>query len=153
MSALAGQTRLSAVIPEPDYSDSEEENRQGRANCRLPTSPDGLILPRKLANPCRDSADRRQLHRELLFNQRTGKNVLGQKSELQRAMERHREQQQRREALLQTQNNKSSFERALDERLLSVEPKMAEEAQPKLDGTPEFLKVHAKVRANINTLS
>ena len=63
------------MIPEPDYSDSEEEeNRQGRANCgppRPPISADGLILPRKLTNPCQESADRRQLHRELTFNQKT----------------------------------------------------------------------------------
>lgn len=31
---------------------------------------DGLILPKKLVNPCLDSSDRQNLHRELLFNQK-----------------------------------------------------------------------------------
>lgn len=31
---------------------------------------DGLILPKKLHNPCADSSDRQSLHRELLFNQK-----------------------------------------------------------------------------------
>lgn len=32
--------------------------------------PQGLILPRKPLNPCLDSKDRQDLHRELIFNQR-----------------------------------------------------------------------------------
>lgn len=31
---------------------------------------DGLIMPKKLNNPCADSSDRQSLHRELLFNQK-----------------------------------------------------------------------------------
>ena len=30
----------------------------------------GLILPRKVFNPCLDSKDRQDLHKELLFNKR-----------------------------------------------------------------------------------
>jgi len=147
---------LRAVIPEPDYSDSEEEeNRQGRANCgppRPPISADGLILPRKLTNPCQESADRRQLHRELTFNQKTGRSVLAQKSELQRAMERHREQQERRQLDLQQLASRTSFELTMQERLLRAQPKTLEDGDAKIEAasTPEFLKVHAKVRANIN---
>lgn len=29
-----------------------------------------LIMPKKLANPCLESADHKSLHRELLFNQK-----------------------------------------------------------------------------------
>ena len=42
-----------------------------------PTSPgvlfseEGLILPKKLVNPCLESKERQDLHRELLFNQKT----------------------------------------------------------------------------------
>ena len=32
-------------------------------------------------------------------------------------------------------------------------PQVVEDPQPKCDVTPEFIKVHAKVRANINTMS
>ncbi|XP_043240342.1 actin-associated protein FAM107A-like isoform X2 [Amphibalanus amphitrite] len=145
------------VAPEPDYSDSEEENHQARANCRLPcTTPEGLIVPRKLANPCLESADRRQLHRELKFNAKTGRSVLNQKSELQRELERRRETQQRRQAQLVTDTNRSSFERALEERLRRAEQppvQIVDDSRPPCDVTPEFMKVHAKVRANVNTLS
>ncbi|TGZ47130.1 Uncharacterized protein DBV15_06081 [Temnothorax longispinosus] len=60
--------------------------------------PDGLILPRKPYNPCLISTNHKDLHRELLFNQKIGKNVLNQKSELQRALEKQREAASRREA-------------------------------------------------------
>lgn len=30
----------------------------------------GLILPKKLMNPCMESKERKNLHRELLFNQK-----------------------------------------------------------------------------------
>ncbi|KAL3194281.1 hypothetical protein MRX96_016410 [Rhipicephalus microplus] len=58
---------------------------------------EGLIVPRKLPNPCAESAERKSLHRELLFNQKMGKSVLGQKSELQRAMEKMKDEQRRKE--------------------------------------------------------
>ncbi|XP_012529857.1 uncharacterized protein LOC105833013 [Monomorium pharaonis] len=60
--------------------------------------PDGLILPRKPYNPCLTSTNHKDLRRELLFNQKIGKNVLNQKSELQRALEKQREAASRREA-------------------------------------------------------
>ena len=31
---------------------------------------EGIILPKKLINPCVESRDRQNLHRELLFNQK-----------------------------------------------------------------------------------
>ncbi|XP_011055277.1 PREDICTED: uncharacterized protein LOC105146603 isoform X2 [Acromyrmex echinatior] len=60
--------------------------------------PDGLILPKKPYNPCLISTNHKDLHRELLFNQKIGKNVLNQKSELQRALEKQREAASRKEA-------------------------------------------------------
>lgn len=33
-------------------------------------SSEGLILPRKLHNPCLESKDRKDLHRELMLNQK-----------------------------------------------------------------------------------
>lgn len=32
---------------------------------------DGLVIPKKLANPCLESSGKKDLHRELLFNQKT----------------------------------------------------------------------------------
>lgn len=34
------------------------------------TEPEGLILPKKLHNPCIDSGDRQNVHKELMFNQK-----------------------------------------------------------------------------------
>lgn len=34
------------------------------------TDSQGLIVPKKLINPCLESTDRQSLHRELLFNQK-----------------------------------------------------------------------------------
>lgn len=34
------------------------------------TDSQGLIVPKKLANPCLESSDRKNLHRELMFNQK-----------------------------------------------------------------------------------
>jgi len=34
------------------------------------TDSDGLILPKKLINPCMENIDRKELHRELKFNAR-----------------------------------------------------------------------------------
>lgn len=36
----------------------------------IETDAQGLILPKKLLNPCLESTDRQNLHRELLFNQK-----------------------------------------------------------------------------------
>jgi hypothetical protein len=52
---------------------------------------DGLIIPRKPPNPVKDNSERQNLHKELMFNQKIGKNVLNQKSELQRALEKQKE--------------------------------------------------------------
>lgn len=73
-------------------------------------SDDGLIMPRKPANPVKENAERQNLHKELLFNQKmymknvinvfvvmlccflfSGKNILNQKSELQRALEKQKD--------------------------------------------------------------
>ena len=51
----------------------------------------------------------------------SGKNLLGQKTELQRAMERHRDQQQRR----QQQARPTSFELVMEQRLSRAEPRVS----------------------------
>jgi hypothetical protein len=50
-----------------------------------------------------------------------GKNVLNQKSELQRAMERHKELAARKEAEKERVNNKTAFERVIEERARRLE--------------------------------
>ena len=66
-----------------------------KATLHSPAQPhlteEGLIIPRKPANPILENTERQKLHKELLFNQKIGKNVLNQKSELQKALEKHKD--------------------------------------------------------------
>ena len=54
------------MIPEPDYSDSEEEPRH---TARVMTS-DSALSPRRPSAPCNMAGQQQQLHRELAFNQK-----------------------------------------------------------------------------------
>ncbi|XP_003700421.2 uncharacterized protein LOC100875591 [Megachile rotundata] len=88
--------------------------------------PDGLILPRKPYNPYLTSSNHKDLRRELLFNQKVGKNVLNQKSELQRALEKQREAASRREAEKNREENfkddpRTALQRAIEQRAKHIE--------------------------------
>ncbi|KAL0132567.1 hypothetical protein PUN28_000372 [Cardiocondyla obscurior] len=88
--------------------------------------PDGLILPRKPYNPCLTSTNHKDLHRELLFNQKIGKNVLNQKSELQRALEKQREAASRREAERNREESykddpRTALQRAIEQRARHIQ--------------------------------
>jgi len=74
----------------------------------------GLIVPRKIQNPCVESRERKDLHRELLWNQKIGKNVLDQKTELERAYEKRKEQQKKNEIEREKVQRRSSFELRLE---------------------------------------
>lgn len=50
-----------------------------------------------------------------------GKNVLNQKSELQKAMDKHRDQAARKEAEKEKLNNKTAFEKVIEERARRLE--------------------------------
>ncbi|PSN57571.1 hypothetical protein C0J52_00517 [Blattella germanica] len=147
------------MIPEPELctsgADLEKRNRRNNVGPVAPPlpshNPEGLILPRKPQNPYHESSDHKNLHRELLFNQKIGKNVLNQKSELQRALEKHKEHQVKKELEQQKQENKSALERVIEERARRLEtmgkPEEGEKCRP---GEPEFMKVHAKLRARMD---
>ncbi|CAG0892532.1 unnamed protein product [Darwinula stevensoni] len=105
---------------------------------------DGLILPQKITNPCLQSPERRNLHRELLFNQKTwtvtdmtlkegrekercdpydgagGRNVLNQKTELQRALQRHQDNIRQKEQELEKTSQQTSLEKALHAQALKL---------------------------------
>lgn len=51
----------------------------------------------------------------------SGKNVLNQKSELQRALEKHKEHQVKKEVEQQRAQNKTAFERVIEERARRLE--------------------------------
>ncbi|XP_028898116.1 protein FAM107B isoform X1 [Zeugodacus cucurbitae] len=111
---------------------------------------DGLILPRKLINPCLESNERQQLHRELKFNNKMGKSVLNQKSELQRAYEKQRERQQRQqhqEDLSPTAGLKAELNRVIMERAQKHERQEGgEDEEDKQYVNPEYLNARAKLR-------
>ncbi|RXG58447.1 hypothetical protein Avbf_06203 [Armadillidium vulgare] len=81
----------------------------------------GLIIPKKLPNPCLDSTDKKSLHRELLFNQKLGISVLNQKSELQKALEKHKGKQAMKEQEKEKQTQMTPLQRAIDERAQRLE--------------------------------
>lgn len=163
-----------AMIPEPDYSDDESEikkstNMVARNNKVNSTKDDdkdqekptqttgngrldekGLIVPKKLVNPCLESSDKKNLHRELMFNQKMGVNLLNQKSELQKAMERHNDKKVLKEQEKEKKAQLTPFQKALDERAQRLEQKeKLENKEVEKAPSSEFEKIHAKVRAKM----
>lgn len=117
---------------------------------------DGLILPRKLYNPCLESKEAQNLHRQIKWNAKTGINVLDQKSELEKAMEKRQRNKVEKEK--KTEVEKTPFQKMLEERA-----KRLEDSDKGGDGNlsggdggdsghcspepeSEFLKVHAQLR-------
>ncbi|GIY01713.1 uncharacterized protein CEXT_333261, partial [Caerostris extrusa] len=155
------------MIPEPDYGDSKE--CEGKRNSRVCStngmrfSEDGLVIPKKPQNPCLESSERQNLHRELLFNQKyvtfkpdcqeyfwlvNGKSVIGQKTELHKAFDKLREDQKKKELEEEKLQKKSALEKKLEEQANKL--KQQEEIETKKIETtdqPEFLRVHARVCA------
>ncbi|KAG0719697.1 Protein FAM107B [Chionoecetes opilio] len=167
-----------AMIPEPDYSDDERETsgtkqaalalitRNNQVNASSPTKKEeaaanpermddkGLIMPKRLVNPNMESTEKKSLHKELLYNQKRGMNVLNQKTELQKAMEKHNDKKVLKEIKKEKEAALTPFQKALDERAQKIEQQM-EKVESKDDdenekkGTCEFQKIHAKVRAKM----
>ncbi|XP_071875262.1 uncharacterized protein [Bombus fervidus] len=116
--------------------------------------PDGLILPRKPYNPYLTSSNHKDLRRELLFNQKVGKNVLNQKSELQRALEKQREAASRREAERNREENykddpRTALQRAIEQRAKHIE--MALEQSQRTTEPPSNLLVTARAKLRPRT--
>lgn len=56
-----------------DYIDGEEYNMMTSLQSQpsgIMTDAQGLIVPKKLVNPCLESHSHQSLHRELMFNQK-----------------------------------------------------------------------------------
>merc|ERR1712241_995467 len=80
----------------------------------------GLIVPRKLNNPCIDSKEVQSLTKEIKWNKRTGTNVLASKSELDRALNRRRWQLGKNEAKVEAEAAKTDFQKAMEQRAQRV---------------------------------
>lgn len=140
------------MIPEPDYGDSKEgESKRNSRVCStngMRFSEDGLVIPKKPQNPCLESSERQNLHRELLFNQKIGKSVIGQKTELHKAFDKLREDQKKKELEEEKLQKKTALEKKLEEQANKL--KQQEEIETKkieVADQPEFLRVHARVCA------
>ncbi|XP_050071047.1 protein FAM107B [Anopheles maculipalpis] len=123
------------------------------------TDAQGLIVPKKLVNPVLESIDRQNLHREMMFNQKIGKSVLNQKSELQRALEKQKERQ-----VLAAQNLAKQTEHTIASELGRVIMQRAQRLEQQKGGSgtgptdptagsinPEYLNARAKLRATVDT--
>ncbi|XP_076164232.1 uncharacterized protein LOC143145083 [Ptiloglossa arizonensis] len=113
--------------------------------------PDGLIVPRKPYNPYLSSSNHKDLRRELLFNQKVGRNVLNQKTELQRALEKQREAASRREAEKIREEHckddpRTALQRAIEQRAKHIETAL-EQSQTTTEPSSNLLvTARAKLR-------
>lgn len=105
---------------------------------------EGLIIPRKPHNPILDNADRQNLHKELLFNQKIGKNVLNQKCELQKAMEK------RKDSLAKKEMENSISQQAPElKKVIADRAKRLEEAPTTNEDDKGLSKEFLQARANL----
>ncbi|XP_054709896.1 protein FAM107B-like isoform X2 [Uloborus diversus] len=140
--------KKTGMIPEPDYCESTEgEGGQGRGTNGVRFSEDGLVIPKKPQNPCLESSERQNLHRELLFNQKIGKSVIGQKTELHKAFDKFREDQKKKELEEEKIQKKTAFEKKLEEQANKLKQEELETKKLETPDQPEFLRVHARVCA------
>lgn len=59
-----------SVIADDDLAEYDESISAEMISSNNVRDEEGLIIPKKLINPCLESSDRQNLHRELLFNQK-----------------------------------------------------------------------------------
>eukprot|EP00090_Calanus_glacialis_P026073 TRINITY_DN4089_c0_g1_i3.p1 TRINITY_DN4089_c0_g1~~TRINITY_DN4089_c0_g1_i3.p1 ORF type:complete len:177 (+),score=57.27 TRINITY_DN4089_c0_g1_i3:47-577(+) len=89
----------------------------------------GLILPRKIVNPCLQSVPAKNIQREIKWNNKKGINVLNNKSELQKALEKQRKNSNQK--LKETENEScTQFDKILAERAQRLLKFEAEENNP-----------------------
>ncbi|XP_059611428.1 protein FAM107B [Phlebotomus argentipes] len=120
------------------------------------TDSQGLIVPKKLVNPCLESTDRQNLHRELLFNQKIGRSVLNQKSELQRVLDKQKERQfvavqQQQSKLQETTGLGGELGRVIMQRAQRLETLQNATSVTEDEDTgrinPEYVNARAKLKA------
>ncbi|XP_055592013.1 uncharacterized protein LOC129743831 [Uranotaenia lowii] len=160
---LIGQTAPLTFVRNPNSNNNDPTSRMMppiNGTSANGSDSQGLIMPKKLVNPCVESMDRQNLHRELMFNQKMGKNVLNQKSELQRALEKQKERQilaaqNLAKQQAQEQSIANELGRVIMQRAARLEQKNAAAAaagsQDGGDGgdsiNPEYLMARSKLRA------
>ncbi|XP_051889989.1 protein FAM107B-like [Pristis pectinata] len=120
-------------MAEPDYIDDEE--------CAE------LIKPRKLVNPVKSSKTHKDLHRELIINQKRGI-APHNKPELQRVMEQRKWDQ----VVKQRKEEEALKKSDLEQELMKRQQRLDQFEQEKLDAkerdenAPEFVKMKGNLR-------
>ncbi|XP_014677691.1 PREDICTED: protein FAM107B-like [Priapulus caudatus] len=145
------------LIPEPDYySDSDDDDSLPPYRAGDPATDCHLIAPKKLSNPCSESSERQRLHKEMMLNQKLGINVLNQKTELKKELDRRQEQACKKKEKEEMMTKRSSFEMQLEKRANQLQldenkdkmerQKIEEEERRK----PEFVKVGEKIKGRLS---
>ncbi|XP_023227107.1 protein FAM107B-like [Centruroides sculpturatus] len=116
-------------IPEPDYSDNDE-------SCSL--------YPSKTFNPCLQSSERRQLHRELLWYTKMGRDILRPKTELKTVLEAVRCKRKKPKEIVPPRL--TELEMKLQERRKRLE-QMEEQKDKRRqkEEFPEFVRVRSRI--------
>ncbi|XP_049823483.1 protein FAM107B isoform X2 [Aethina tumida] len=121
--------------------------RTGGGGAHVVTDEGGLIVPRKPANPVREDPGRQNLHKELLFNQKIGKNVLSQKTELQRAMEKQKDNMAKKQLENRLASNKPELEKVIADRARKIEnPDQQDKNEDDKVINPEFIQARMKLK-------
>merc|ERR1711892_797453 len=104
----------------------------------------GLILPRKITNPCLESLPVREMQREIRWNSDKGINVLNSKSELEKVLAKHRKasEEKTREAENEVEDE---FHKIISERAKRLEKMEHADSQP--PPPPPTLHNHTQCKA------
>merc|ERR1712088_788597 len=108
---------------------SQLQTMTSTAQCHHPPTDtardeNGLILPRKIVNPCIQSPFRRDLNREIRWNTDKGINVLNTKSELEKAFAKHKKNLNEKKKEQETAESfTGEFQKMIAERARRLEKK------------------------------
>merc|ERR1712173_464448 len=131
---------------------SQLQTMASTAQCPPPSNTtrdeNGLILPRKIVNPCIQSPFRRDLNREIRWNTDKGINVLNTKSELEKAFAKHKKNLNEKKKEQETAESfTGEFQKMIAERarrLEKFEEKQEEEDLKQPSVTPNAPDRHVK---------
>jgi len=148
-----GGRRRTSEEREQDTANPEELNLRGNSS-RVQLDHNGFVVPKKLFNPCLESRECQELHREIKWNAKAGVNVLNTKSELERVMEKRNRHRKDQERIVEQEATKTPFQKMLEERAKRLEMIESSEGGHSSEDSghcspepeSEFLKVHALLR-------
>jgi len=157
------QLRIKGVRKISTGSNSSDSDSRIMPNSKtIQLDDNGLVMPKKLYNPCMESRDCHDLRREIKWNAKAGISVLNTKTELERAMEKRSRHSKEKQRQVEKEDEKTPFQKMLDDRakrLEMLESQTGEEGGHSSEDSGhcspepqnEFLKVHAQLQARRTT--